>query len=239
MLWQVPGSLHRRDMHQLRPQRRRLSLVLFLVAALATATGGATESQTPISVSFPGPALELVRDDTAFFSFARQLSREADRLLATPGATPAEQKSLLGLRVHLALCLHEDDIARAAADRLRALQTDLGERAHSGVLTRALIESRRDPTVLEPTLLAALKALPRDPEVRSVVQRSAARIAAFSESSLLAEIRNDVSPKLARGEPCTLEMADQIVRAGHRVRNILPLRAAILRAYEAALATWP
>jgi len=34
-------------------------------------------------------------------------------------------------------------------------------------------------------------------------------------------------------------MADQIIRAGHRLRNILPLRAAMLRAYETALATWP
>lgn len=173
------------------------------------------------------------------FSFARQLSRETDRLLAIPGATPAQQKPLLGLRIHLALCLREDDVARTAADRLRELQTDPGERAHSGILTRALIDSQRDPGALEHRLLAGLQSLPRDPAVRSAVQRSAAKIAALSESSLLAEIRDNVAPKLARGEPCTLEMADQIVRVGHRLRNILPLRAAMLRAYEASLATWP
>jgi hypothetical protein len=212
---------------------------LLFAAAFVNAGCGAPESRPRFNLSLPRPALELVRDDTVFFSFARQLSHEADRWLAAPPATSAEQKRLLGLRVHLALCLREDDVARNAADRLRELQTDPGERAHSGVLTRALIDSQRDPGALEHELLAALQALPRDPAVRSAVERSAAKIAALSESSLLAEIRDDVTPRLARGEPCTLEVADQIVRVGHRLRNILPLRAAMLRAYETALATWP
>jgi hypothetical protein len=227
-------------MRQPHSHGRPFGLFLFLLAvALVSASNGAADERPQLSVSLPRPALELVRDDTGFFSFVRQLSHEADRLLAAPPATPTEQKLLLGLRIHLALCLREDDVARVAADRLRELQTDPGERAHSGVLTRALIDSQRHPGALERMLLAALRALPRDPAVRSAVQRSAAKIAALSESSLLAEIRDDVDPKLARGEPCTLEMADQIVRAGHRLRNILPLRAALLRAYEAALATWP
>ncbi len=221
-----------------RPCLFTLPLVL-LAVALGNAGSGAPGERPRLSISLPLPALELVRDDAVFFSFARQLSRETDRLLAAPDMSAVEQKSLLGLRIHLALCLREDEVARGAADLLRELQTNPGERAHSGVLTRALIDSRRDPVALERTLRAALQALPRDPAVRRAVQRSAAKIAALSESSLLAEIRDDVGPKLARGEPCTLEMADQIVRAGHRLRNILPLRAAMLRAYEAALATWP
>ena len=226
-------------MCQPRSQSRRFGLVLLVVAALVNGGCGTPSSGSRDSFSLPLPALELIWNDTAFFSFVRQLSDETDRLLAAPSATPAGQKLLLGLRIHLALCLRDDDVARAAAVRLRELQTDPGERAHSGILTRALIDSQRDPDALERTLLAALQALPGDPAVRRAVQRSAVKIAALSEASLLAEIRDDVAPKLARGEPCTLEMADQIVRAGHRLRNILPLRAAMLRAYEAALATWP
>jgi hypothetical protein len=208
---------------------------------LVNAACGASDSSSSLALglSLSCPAPELIRDDDAFFSFARELSRDVDRLLADPPATSAEHKRLLALRVHLALCLRDDAVARAAAEHLRDLQTDPGERAHSGVLTRALIDSQRDPDALERVLLAALQALPRDPAVRSAVQRSAAKIAALSEAALLAEIRDDVAPRLARGEPLTLEIADQIVRAGHRLRNILPLRAALLRAYGKALTTWP
>jgi len=228
------------------PSRRPLCAFVMLLAfttALAE-TAAAPAGQEPMFSRPAGPVLELVRDDDAFLSFARRLSVEADRMLLAETAgmaetiTPEQRKRLLGLRVHLALCLGQDEIASDAADRLREFQTDPGERAHSGLLTRALIESRRDPVALERTLRALLDALPRDPSVRAAVARSATRIAAMSETALIAEIRDGVAPKLARGEPCTLEIADGIVRAGHRLRNILPLRAALLRAYEAALANW-
>lgn len=223
-----------------RPSRRRFGLLLILGATFVYPACRASDSSStfPPNLSLPCPALELIGDDDAFFSFARELTREVDRLLTDSPAATAEHKRLLALRVHLALCLRDDAIARTAAERLRELQTDPGERAHSGVLTRALIDSQRDPDKLESVLLAALQALPRDPAVRSAVQRSAAKLAALSETALLAEIRDDVAPRLARGEPLTLEIADQIVRAGHRLRNILPLRAALLRAYDQALAAW-
>lgn len=214
---------------------RRFITLAVVIAACANAAPASRE----LNFSLPRPALELIRDDAAFLSFARQLSAETDRLLhADSAATADERKRLLGLRAHLTLCLGQDHVALQVADRLRELQTDPGERAHSGLLTRALVESKRDPVALERTLRASLNALPRDPAIRGAVERSAARLAAMSEASLISEIRDAVAPKLARGEPCTLELADQIVRAGHRLRNILPLRPALLRAYEAALADW-
>lgn len=219
-----------------------LAFVILFTGAVAL---GNRSSAAPAwhELSFPVPEraiLELVRDDDAFLAFVRELSARTVGLLQSDStATPEQRKRLLAFRIHLALCLAQDDVARKTADRLRDLQTDPGERAHSGLLTRALVESKRDPVALERTLLALLNALPRDPAVRAAVARSASRIGTMSEAALIAEIRDGVAPKLARGEPCTLELADQIVRAGHRLRNILPLRAALLRAYEAALANWP
>lgn len=211
----------------------------FTLAAIIATCAHAAPAPRALNLSLPRPALELIRDDAAFLSFARQLCSETDRLLqADSAATAEERKQLLGLRAHLALCLRQDDVALRVADRLRELQTDPGERAHSGLLTRALVESKRDPIALERSLLASLNALPRDPATRAAVARSAARLAAMSEASLVAEVRDVVAPKLAGGGPCTLELADQIVRAGHRLRNILPLRPPLLRAYEAALAGW-
>jgi hypothetical protein len=209
--------------------------------ALAADPAAAAETAPPHELIFScsQSALEIVCDDDAFQAFALRLGLETDRLLlAKSGVTSDQEKRLLGLRVHLALCLGQDDVAYQMADRLRELQTDPGERAHSGLLTRAMIESKRDTVALERRLYAALDALPRDPSTKTAVERSAARLAALSEPSLIAEIRDVVAPKLARGEPCTVELADQIIRAGHRLRNVLPVRAAILRAYAAALANW-
>lgn len=77
---------------------------------------------------------------------------------------------------------------------------------------------------------------PRSSRTKAALVRARQKIEEMSRDALLAEIRENIAPRLARGEPCTLEIADQLVRSGHRLRNILPLRAAMLRAYSAALA---
>lgn len=202
---------------------------------VSASTAHAVEPTFPL----PAPPLELISDHDAFKRFTQEMQQAVDRLLATENSDWGEQrKRLLNLRVHLALCVGQDDVALQTVDRLRDLQTDPGERAHSGVLTQALVASKRNPVALARLLRASLAALPRTPAVHAAVARSAGRIEALSESAIVAEIRDDVAPKVARGEPCTVEMADQIIRAGHRLRNILPLRSAILQAYQATLAEW-
>jgi hypothetical protein len=182
-----------------------------------------------------GDPVALVQDSGRFTRFAREVAAQVDQMLkASPDDT--SHKMLLGLRVHLAIYLDEDQRALEVAERIRESQTDPGERAHSGLTTRALVSSQRDPVRFERDFTRLLGALPRDASIRAALVRAREKIEQISEESLLAEIRTNVAPRLARGEPCTLEMADQLVRAGHRLRTILPLRPAMLRSYTAAIA---
>lgn len=187
--------------------------------------------------SFPvsGDPIELVRDADRFTPFARNVAAQVDEMMKAP-PDAATKKLLLGLRVHLALHLHEDERALRVAEQIRASQTDPGERAHSGLTTRALVNSQGDPARFELEFTRLLGELPRDASTRDALVRARKKIDELSAESLLAGIRKNVAPRLARGEPCTLALADELVRAGHRLRMILPVRAAMLRAYAAAIA---
>jgi hypothetical protein len=182
-----------------------------------------------------GEPVDVVQNDERFRNSARSIATEIDSRL-DDAKDAAGQKLLLALRVHLALHFREDQLALRLAERIRGGVADPGERAHSGLITQALVSSRRDPVRFECDFTQLLRALPRDSRTKAALVRARQKIEEMSADALLSEIRETVAPRIARGEPCTLEMADALVRAGHRLRNILPLRAAILRAYSAALA---
>lgn len=186
---------------------------------------------------FTVPALQLVTTEADFAPFGRQVAATvAAELKQSPPPDGARLKLLLGLRVHLALHFGDDAAARDAANRIRALQTDPAERAHAGLTTEAILAAHHDPAAFEREFSQRLAALPRTAAMREVLTRARDRIVATTETVLLDDVRQNLAPRLARGEPCTLEIADQLVRIRHRLAGILPLRAAMLRAYERALA---
>lgn len=204
----------------------RLS-VLFMSPALAAAT--TSDRAFVLTV----PLRQLVTTEADFAPFGRRVAAAvAGELTRTPPPDGARLKLLLGLRVHLALHFGDDAAARDAAGEIRALQTDPAERAHAGLTTEAIVAAGHDPVAFEKEFFTRLAALPRTPEMRAVLTRARERIAATTESALLNDVRQNIAPRLARGEPCTLEIADQLVRVRHRLAGILPLRAALLRAYD-------
>ena len=214
--------------------RCRAGAVLLAVNAFLPLSG---HSSPEAIFTLPAPPLELVQSAAKFEPFARAVAAEADRQLhAATRPAPATYRFLLSVRVHLAIYLGENELALDLAAKIRAGQSEPGERAHSGLTTRALVSSRRDPAAFEAEFTRLLRGLPRDELIRDALIRARAKIAGLSEATLLADVRNVVAPRLARGEPCTLELADHLVRAGHRLRTILPLRAAMLRAYDDAIA---
>jgi hypothetical protein len=181
------------------------------------------------------PALQLVTSEKDFAPFARRVSDDVVAALRKRPTDPAELKLLLGLRVHLALHFKEDTAALEAAEQIRSLQTEPGDRAHAGLTTRAVVAAGHQPEAFEKEFHRLLAGLPKSPEVRAALVRARARIAGITERSLLDEVRQQIAPRLERGEPCTLEIADQLVRIRHRLTDIVPLRDALLRAYDAAI----
>jgi hypothetical protein len=179
--------------------------------------------------------LQLVTSETDFAPFARQVFKDvASALQSAPPPEGARLKLLLGIKVHLALHFGDNAAALDAAERIRELQTDRAERALAGLTTRALVASNHEPHAFGREFTRLLEQLPHDPAIRGALVRARQRIEAMTEQSLLDDVRN-VAPLLARGEPCTLEVADQLVRVRHRLTGILPLREAMLRSYDVAL----
>lgn len=208
-----------------------LATLIFALAALAFAP--VCGAQT-LDIALSRPPLEVVQDTERFNAFARRLAAEVDRQLSGKPATTEAEKKLLGLRAHLALYLGENEIALRTAAKIRALQSDPAERAHSGLATQALVAARGDAVKFETEFTRLLMALPREAGIRDVLVRGRARIAAMTEAALLGEIKG-AAAKFVAGEALTVEQADAIVRVGHRLRTILPLREAMLRAYDAGI----
>jgi hypothetical protein len=207
-----------------------ISLVGVIVASAASAKG------LPGPYVLPVPPLELVTSDKHFAPFARRVHEDvAAALRATPTST-AEAKFLLGLRVHLALHFRDDAAALTAAEQIRSLQTDIGDRALAGLTTRAVVASGHNAAAFEKEFRHLLAGVPKSPEVRAALRKARDKIASITERALLDEVRQQIAPKLESGEPCSIEIADQLVRVRHRLTDILPLRDALLRAYDAAIA---
>ncbi|MES2697460.1 MAG: hypothetical protein V4773_28600 [Verrucomicrobiota bacterium] len=211
----------------------------FAVSCLAgtLATPGMATPAGSGNLALPVAAEQLVTTESSFTPWARRVATDIEaRLHVSPPPSPETTKLLLGMRVHLALYFRQDEVALDSAARIRAGVADAGERAHAGLTTRAIVSARYEPKAFEREFTALLKALPRDPGILRALVRAREKIAALDEASLLEPVRKTISPKLVKGEPVTLEVADELVRARHRLVNVLPLRAAMLRAYDIAIA---
>src|SRR5690606_36178136 len=118
----------------------RVGFCSVLLASHAAAEPGAFHVE--------GDPFAWVQGREHFPRLARSVAADADARLKTTNDV-AEQKLLLALRVHLALHLREDELALQLAEQIRASLADPGERAHSGLTTRAIVESQRDPVRFE------------------------------------------------------------------------------------------
>lgn len=214
---------------------KRLS---FLFALMTPAMGA------DLHFPLPGPVEAVVRDASLFSELAESVEREVEtRIEAVANTGSAEERLLLGLRVHLALLTRHDDRALAAAARIRALQVDAVDQAYAGLTTQAMVASRTPDGTIPPAAFAEefsrrLATLPLTAAMRAGLVRQRDRMSATTESALLAEARA-MGERLAQSTTCSLVEADQIVRLRHRLYDLLPLRAAIIEALNAAIAARP
>ncbi len=177
-----------------------------------------------------------MRSEAAFTPFAKRVATDVDRLLRSdPPTTGAQLQLLLALQVHLAIYFRDDRTALAAAAKIRELQTNPNERAHAGLTTGAIVAANYDPVAFEREFTTLLRALPRNAAMRETLIRARTKISALTQEALISELKEVIAPRLVRGEPCTLELAEQLVRVRHRLKNVLPLREAMLRAYTTAI----
>ncbi len=201
-----------------------------------------------IGSPLPAPPSSLLASEAAFSPFASAVAADVERLLhSVPSPRPESLKALLSLRVHLSLHFANDQRALEAADQIRAMKSDPGDRATTGLITRAIVgarESRRDirPADLASTAGTLLgqffSTLAHTAEMEAALKRSRARLAAITRSSLQRELSILTTSASRNDAICTVEFADRLVRYRHQLTLMLPLRDALIRAHDQTLSTF-
>lgn len=213
-----------------------------LVSAAASGLAAAGSSSWPR----PDAVRDLIVDPARFRSFAEQLSGDVERAMhEAPAPTGDTRARLLSLRVHLGLHLGRDARALAAATQIREQVTPAPERPFAGLLTEAMVVARAQagggPTTpgyaeaLRAALGSRLATLPVSPELTAVLVRQRDRFHILSRESLLAEAQR-LGARLDYAGRWTLADVDDVVRVGHRLATLLPVRDVLLAAFDAALA---
>jgi hypothetical protein len=203
----------------------------------------ATEKTYPLSA----PVAVLLEDEAAFAPFAQAVGADAEILLGAQ-PDPARLKLLLAIRVHLGLHTGDDARALDSAARIKALLPDDANKAYAGLTAQALVAARQatnrrpgDPVfnaTFARDFAARLAALPPTAAMRTVLEQQRGKFAAMTAETLRGEFATAAAA--IGGRPaCTLAEADQLVRLRHRFADLLPLRAALLDALDAAIAARP
>lgn len=211
---------------------------LLVVGVCALLAPVATRAQT---FALPAGPLETITAPAPLRALARDAAVAVERALGVRPAPEGERLALLlALRVHLALLLRDGPRALEAAEQIRGRQTTEAERAFAGLTTRATVASWAAPREEQAAAFARefrrlLVALPRAAEMRAVLVRQRERLQAMTEAALRAEA-GQLAAKLGGRREVTLAEADAIVRVGHRLENLLPLRAAMIAALDEAIA---
>jgi hypothetical protein len=213
-----------------------------LAASCVALAAGATAAPSAARYALPASVASLIEEGRGFREFSAALEGEAEAALAAP-APPEELRRWLGLRVHLALLSGDDGRAQVAADRLRELQAEAGERAYTGLTTRALAAARRreggfDAEAYDREFARRLAELPPTAEIRRVLVRQRERAAGITAAA----VRTAASALAARvgGErDVDFATADEIVRLRHRLHDLVPLRTLTLAALDAGIAARP
>jgi hypothetical protein len=191
----------------------------------------------------PASVRELVTTPAQLHAWARPLAAEVERMLATGSpADDAKLGLLLALRVHLALLTGDAPRALDSAARIRERQAGEIERAYAGLTTEATVAARRIAkatgaeftAVFRAEFARALATLPRSPEAVGLLAQQRDRIRGMTREALLAEA-DRLAGRLDAAGRCSLADADQIIRIGHRLENIVPLRETMRAVFEAEI----
>jgi hypothetical protein len=227
--------------------------VIFPVVTCVAAVAGAAESsarRTDERFPLAASVIETVTIPERLSAFAAPLAATVERRLnAVPGPAAEERGRLLALRVHLALFSGDMERALHTANLIRTAQTAPAERAFAGLTTEAFAAAHRAVNGTghlrtdTPEFIAAfrqafatgLATLPELPATIPLLERQSQRIADLTKSALRAEGER-LGAKLDGATNCGLEDADHIIRIGHRLRNLLPVRETMLATLAAEIA---
>lgn len=226
-------------------------LAMTLALCLAGAAPGQAKPRIEKAADLPrfsyaiqGNLEHLVRDASAFDAFAAKLREDVEGVLANYDiADKAAERDLLATLLQLDVLQGRDTQALARIDALRKLEEKPADKLLSGVLSRAIVESRKTHGAdtqgyredVARRLTAALKPMPY-PVVANEIRQAKASAELIGESLALGNVRDVLQPIVDRAGSLSSDLAPGIVRARYALLVRLPLKQTLIDTYSAYLA---
>jgi hypothetical protein len=231
----------------------RMLLALTLLGLLASAS---VHAQDKVKVAklddlprhgyrVTGKAIDLLKSDAAFASFAAKVRKDIESDLATYEIEDkATLKNMLTPLMLLDLLDGKDDQALEVLKRARALEDKPGERLTRGLMTEAIVAARRQaagdgsPSAIGPaydrSLAAELAPLPYD-VVQDQIRQSALQAQILNENVLIGMVESIVDPVIAKSGELSSSMAWQLVGIRFQLVFGLSLKDRSASAFQAYL----
>ena len=227
-------------------------LVLFLAFLLAG--GAAAQGKKHIdkaadlprfSYKLDGRIEDIVRDDAKFKSFAGEVRRDLESVLAQYEIEDkATLRQILGELAQLDMLDGSYETALARVAQIKALEDKPADKLLSGITSRAIVagvQANPDRTSAEYRAAAAqsirseLAAMPYD-----VIANQAKEIKAgaelLGEGRLIGNVREVLQPSVDKNGSLSSDLAPTLVRIKYTYRYILPLKPALVDAWTTYLA---
>jgi subtilisin family serine protease len=187
-----------------------------------------------------GKLESLVRDEAAFAPFAVKLRADVESVLGDYEiADKSTQRQLQNTLLQLDVLEGKHAAALARVETLRALQDKPADKLLTGLLARAVVETRQQAPAATPQaysadvaerLSAALKPLPFA-VVSNGIKQAKASAELVGESLVLGNVRSVLQPIVDQAGALSSDLAPGIVSARYALTVPLPLKQTLIDTY--------
>ncbi|HVN36021.1 MAG TPA: S8 family serine peptidase [Casimicrobiaceae bacterium] len=192
------------------------------------------------SYKVDGKLETLIRDDAKFRTFAADVRRDTDSVLAGYEiADKAKLRELLGVLVRLDLIEGRWDSALSGALRIRELEEKPADKLLSGLVVRAIVEARRvtgsttaDAYRREVSRLVAadLAGMPYE-VIQNEIKEAKAGNEILSEALAMGYVNNVLQQTVDKAGSLSSDLAPIVVGAKYRLTFALPLKETMVATY--------
>jgi len=194
--------------------------------------------------SITGKVEDLVRSEDAFRPFAAKVRANVESVLRDYEIDDAATKrGLIGTLVALDLLEGHDDAVRRGLDEIKALEEKPAAKALSGLITRAILEARRESAdrnspayrkAVYTAVMRALDGLPFD-VVQNDLKSMKASVEIASESLLIGQIQASFDPVAAKTGGLSSDLAHILPSMRMLLVERIPLKGTLNEALSAYL----
>jgi len=231
--------------------RRRLTFVLLALAG--TALGLAQTPKKKITraadvpqFSYPisGKVEDALRSDEAFGKLAAQIRKDVESVLADYDIEEsAAKRGLIGTLAYLDILEGKDQDALRRLDEVRALEDKPGQKLVSGLVLRAILETRaaykdhNSPDYRRQVyklVRQRLDAMPFE-VVENEVKGAKAGYEIRSEALIVGQLRSVFDPVVEKTGALSSDMADRLPAIKVTIAEVIPLKDSLVEAFGSYL----